>query len=480
MTLYRSLLLATALCTPLPALADLTPETLWQDWQDRASAAGRDLGATVEQGGALGLNGLSLTRPLGDGQLTVTFDRLELAQSGPDVQLALPGGQRVTITSALNGDTVVTVFELGADPITAIASGSVDATAYAIDAPKASASLISLDQNGEPVDADMQFDATALRGTITGLADAGVPLVANLRADALASELAVRDPATGNELRNTASQTDAQVFVELMGAADAPWGLTARLESQQASSVSFQSGPDGSFETESIQQNSRLAVTLGDLRADYTAAVDAITLTLRGAMLPAGPVTLGTQAAHLLVSAPTQPDDTAQTARLSLSVADLVLDDGVWSMFDPGGAFPRTPAQLELVAEVDIDVLGDGVAPVAGTQMPGALPRAIRVETFALDAAGATVSGEGGFTLPEGPGGIPDLAQPVGVFDLRATGITGLIEQAIGAGIVTMEQAMGAQMMIGMFTTPGPGDSLSARVEAREGGALFVNGTQMR
>jgi hypothetical protein len=68
----------------------------------------------------------------------------------------------------------------------------------------------------------------------------------------------------------------------------------------------------------------------------------------------------------------------------------------------------------------------------------------------------------------------------VGVFELRATGITGLIEQAIGAGIVTMEQAMGAQMMIGMFTTPGPGDSLSARVEAREGGALFVNGTQMR
>jgi hypothetical protein len=480
MTIARSLLLTTALALPLPAAADLTPEGLWQDWQDRAADAGRDLTAEVEQGAALTLRGLTLSRPVGDGLLTARFERMDLAQDGPGVRLTLPGGQQVTLTATTETEgTNVATFRLGDGALTAMATGDAAAPDYALSAPALSATLVSLVQDGTEVDADMRADLTGLAGTLSGLSGGSAPLVADLTADALATEVSVRDPATGSEVRNTASQQDVALRADLSGASGG-WSLVGRLESRDGSSVSLQQGPDGMLETDSRQDTSRIALTLTDLRADYSAALTGFATTVTSSMMPMGPVSLAMAAADLTLSVPTAPTAELQTARIALDLTDATADEAVWKMFDPNGAFPRDPAQLRLVAEADIDMVAPNPALAGPDAEPAAAPRALRIDTFSLDLAGASLSGEGAFRFPEGPGGVPDLAQPVGEASLRASGLSGLMQQAMTGGIMSAEQMMGAQMMLGMFAVQGEGDSFTSRIEAREGGALFVNGNQLR
>ena len=45
---------------------------------------------------------------------------------------------------------------------------------------------------------------------------------------------------------------------------------------------------------------------------------------------------------------------------------------------------------------------------------------------------------------------------------------------------MTQEMALGAQMMIGMLTSPGEGDTLSSTIRTEADGGLVVNGTRLR
>jgi hypothetical protein len=76
--------------------------------------------------------------------------------------------------------------------------------------------------------------------------------------------------------------------------------------------------------------------------------------------------------------------------------------------------------------------------------------------------------------------GVPDPARTVGALDLEGTGLNGLLQRAMGAGAMSMEQAMGAQMLLGMFATQGEGDTFTTRIELLPEGGLVVNGTQLR
>lgn len=483
MPIARVLVLCTLLLAPCAAAADLSPEDLWQRWQDRAAAAGQTLDAQVEQGAALGLRGLTVTRVLPAGTLTARFDRVELSARGPDLRIALPAGQQVTLTARAPGsEDMVAVFALGDTSLLATVRGDLDAHDIVLDGQAFSARLVSLTQDGTAIDADMRLDIAGLGGTLSGLDGSGAALVADLAASALANEIRARDPGTGAELTSTATQRDVALRAE-----QRPGGgpLTARLEGADATSVTRNTGPGGTLETDSRQETSRLAVTAGPLRTDYSAAVTGLSTTVSGTQLPMGPVSVTLGAADLSLSLPTPPapGDAAetglQTARIALSLRDAMPGDALWDAVDPSGRFPRSPAQLDLAIEAEVDPAAPVTAP-GGEDLPAMAPRALRIDRLALDFAGAALTGTGGFTIPEGPGGVPDITRPVGEMTLRADGIAGLLQAAAAAGIVNQDQMMGAQMMLGMFAVQGPDGSLISTIEAREDGALLVNGNRMR
>ena len=69
---------------------------------------------------------------------------------------------------------------------------------------------------------------------------------------------------------------------------------------------------------------------------------------------------------------------------------------------------------------------------------------------------------------------------PVGTADVRLEGGNKVIDALIKLGVMTEEDAMGARMMMAMFGQPAGDDVLTSKIEAREGGSIFVNGQQIQ
>jgi len=485
MTHPRALLLATALWLPLPATA-VTPDALWQAWQDSAAAAGIPLSATVEQGGTLGLTDLSVQRPLGDGMVTLGFDRLDLSQDGADVRVTLPAGGTLTLVATPgpedpDDEPVEAVFALGDTPLTATATGDAADPDWSVAADMVTLQLVSLTQGGEPLDAEFRVDLSGLAGRFTGLGDAGRPLSVDLSADRLATDFAATDPDSGDTLRTTATQSDAILRADLAEDADT-WTLRASLVGGESASVSVQSGLEGSIETDSRQDSAALTVTATDTRSDYGARITGLVTTLSGSLMPSGPLGAAMDTATLALSIPTGPAQDLQTAALALGLQGVMPDDQLWALIDPSGAIPRNPAAATLRAEADLASVDPDAADAAapGMELPGLLPRALRIAEIAIDLGTASVMGDGAVDIPAGPMGVPDMAQATGAMDLRGMGLSGLLQQAMAAGALSMEQAMGAQMLLGMFAVQGEGDSFTSRIELQPDGALLVNGNRMR
>ena len=167
----------------------------------------------------------------------------------------------------------------------------------------------------------------------------------------------------------------------------------------------------------------------------------------------------------------------------SLKMTNLVMGDGIWGLFDPMAALPREPANvdLDLGGTVKIDMLDLMEASETGTP-PKSVPelQTLDIRALGLSVAGAALSGTGAFTFDNAlvaAGGPP---MPIGTADLRLEGGNKLIEGLIAIGVLKEEDAMGARMMMAMFGKPAGDDVLTSKVEAREGGSIFVNGQQIQ
>ncbi|MEF3048564.1 DUF2125 domain-containing protein [Pseudotabrizicola sp. L79] len=168
--------------------------------------------------------------------------------------------------------------------------------------------------------------------------------------------------------------------------------------------------------------------------------------------------------------------------QLKLNLNNLVVGEEVWSMFDPGAALPREPANLalDLTGQAKFDMLAMIAADTAGTAAPIPEPVSLDIKELAVKVAGATLAGTGAFTFDNSmlaAGGPP---MPVGTADLRLEGGNKLIDGLIAIGLLTSEDAMGARMMMAMFGKPEGEDVLTSQIEARQGGSIFVNGQQIQ
>ena len=72
------------------------------------------------------------------------------------------------------------------------------------------------------------------------------------------------------------------------------------------------------------------------------------------------------------------------------------------------------------------------------------------------------------------PGGMPPFA---GNLSLNMVGVNDLITKLSSAGILPPEQAMSAQMMLGLFARPGEtAGELVSEIEMTEDGQIIANG----
>jgi hypothetical protein len=168
--------------------------------------------------------------------------------------------------------------------------------------------------------------------------------------------------------------------------------------------------------------------------------------------------------------------------QIAMNLGNLVVGDAAWAMFDPSGALPRDPANLSIdvagKAKMDLPALMD--AESTGATAPDPEPLSLDLRDLAIKVAGAALTGTGSFTFDNSMLAMGGPPMPIGAADLRLEGGNRLIDGLIAVGLMTQEDAMGARMMMAMFGVPGGEDVLTSKIEAREGGSIFVNGQQIQ
>lgn len=173
-------------------------------------------------------------------------------------------------------------------------------------------------------------------------------------------------------------------------------------------------------------------------------------------------------------SMPTEPSPDSQPYALMLSATDLELDEGLWAMFDAGGALPRDPMFMRFDVTGEARIFRDLMALQAAG--PGGPP--IELETLVLRdvrvaGLGAAVSATGELDVR----GV--AAQPDGEVTVVIDGALALIDQLTAAGLLPpgagdVYKSMGQQIL-----RPGEGDDQFIADIASRRGQVTVNGVPM-
>ncbi len=183
------------------------------------------------------------------------------------------------------------------------------------------------------------------------------------------------------------------------------------------------------------------------------------------------------------ISMPIRKSETPSDFSALLKLVDFNTSDMIWSLGDPSGALPHDAATVIVDLTGKVQLLADLMNPEAMSQtdQPGLL-HALTLKALQLKIAGANLTGAGDFTFDNADmATFPGFPRPDGALDLKLVGGNGLLDRLIQMGLVQEDQAMGARMMMGLFAQPGEGeDTLTSKIEVKDGGQVYANGQRLK
>ncbi|MBD3766075.1 MAG: hypothetical protein IE927_15525, partial [Rhodobacterales bacterium] len=415
--------------------AQITPQTLWQDWQAAGIGAGQTLTAqSVTPGpGMLTLQGLTLrSAAAAPGQVELRLDRVTLRDRGDgSVAVELPATAALQLGSTEPGLRLDLALRMpGAD---LVARGTPGAPDHSLTAPEIGLTLTGAEATG-PGAADITLPRdldVALRGvtarlqTLTqdGGQDGGRRLISDLTAQTLAVQgsgpaagpagtppgpegsvtLTLDDLASRSDTRLPAGAGQdpaAQLAAGLQSDSQTTWGAAALTVET--------TGPDGT-RTEATAASGSLVTRLAPEGLRQKVEIGAGRIAATGAGLPGGGLALDHAGAAVDLAMPVLPSATPQPFGLMLTLAGLVPAAADWDRLDPQGLLPREPFGLTL----DLKGTGNWTADL-WSQMPGAVQggvvpgqlRSLDIARAELRGGGAVVTGQGAFTFDDSlPGG---------------------------------------------------------------------------
>lgn len=498
MTLFR--LAGSAALTLLlgaaPLLADVTPEEVWQRWQDNVAAQGARISADPPQheGKTLVMRNVRLTvpdasdarlgqirlQPLGNGTVSIALPQDIAVEFGDTVFSPQP--DRVTI--ALPGARI-------------IASGTADDLEFATTLPRLTLRLDQLE--GKPArDQGVTLELT-LEG-VTGqsrsrnahdqswsLAAASASLLAKGKDQSLPEGAAVDLKASAADL--TASWKLSQPS----GPATADLSDRLRKGLQLAASLDLGATSFDVVSTEDQQSDQPVQIIGGLTGGGLTLGLDGQNLDLtarsQGAVLqiasdemPVKDASLSYGAGDLHLRLPSLASPDPADFALTLKVSDLAPSAAIWAQLDLGAALPHDPAALEIDTRGQMtltrDLLAEDKAPGSGF---GGVLNALQIPGLHLSALGAEVMAQGGFTFdPTDLTSFSGLPAPEGKLEIKATGLNRLIDSLARMGAINQGEAMQGKMLLAMFANTAPDkDAVSSRLEFRNK-HLYVNGQRLQ
>jgi len=501
---FLSSLSLIALAAASPAVADVTAEDVWANMQAPLLAMGGTIEAASTRSGnqlEIGENTITFALPEGLGDVMIKTTGFTIAEQGDGtVALSYADLTQVQLTyTSVDGEEAAMALEVDTGDYTVSAAGTPGDVEYTYVLNSAAMRLKDVVIPGEDkVEMAMTGEMTGVTGryritegdiltflssgnvgtfvyNMTIVDDAGVETVSNSTTTGGAAELTLSVPSGKTSLMNLSQAFRDGLRLEISaGGTKLDMDSTATVDGEPlfaqkygytTESIAYTLDENG-FVGEGVNTDAWFDFNMGaPMPMAISGTIDRITAAL---------------------SMPVNQTDGPVPAKMGVSLTGLALGDGVWGMFDPGQALPRDPADLtvNLSGEMEnvMDLLDiNALMALSGDDMPVLFPQA-NIDSFLLRAAGAEITAQGSTSLDytdmEAYDGIPALD---GTLDLRIEGINGLIDTLISTGLLPEDQAMGARMMMGMFTVPGEGeDVLTSTIEFAPDGQISANGQRLR
>lgn len=502
----RATLPSTALALVLAAQAahaDLTPSDVWEDWRTYISGFGNSIEATeTTSGDSLIISDLSVNMnlPEDQGKGVMQIGTLTFTSNG-DGTVDISMAETMPIVMQMEADTGEALsyqLDFVNSGYKMTASGTLAELEYAYTADSLGLVLKELVVNGKTIPADeARFIANLLNvagNTQMSTADLR-SYDQTITADRVEFDLAMKSTedngtvafkGASSEVRfagTGANPLDAAQSSDFSKLLDAGFSVDGTFTFGAGQSQFNSNGPNDAVNATTTSSGGSVGVDMSGDGVTYNVKQSNLSVDMQTDAAPF-PLSFSMQESQFNLTVPLKKSDEAQDFGLGVTLGGFSMSDALWGIFDPTSQLPRDPATVALdlsgKGRLLFDFLDPAAADVSGD--PNITPAEVEsldINKLQVSVAGAELTGTGAFTFQNAPtGGMP---QPNGAVDLKLVGGNALIDKLVAIGLVPEDQAMGARMMMGLFSVPGSEpDTLTSKIEVNEQGHIIANGQRIQ
>jgi hypothetical protein len=481
-----------ALLAANPALADVSPEQVWENWKGLLGSYGQSIttGGEARNGDTLIVSNLVMESGDATASVKVTIDEMAFQDRG-DGTVLVRMSEVVPVTStavAMEGDDPVTInMDISQPGMELIASGTAEETRYDFKGPSLIISMKSTDDM--PVDTTLTMSGMVGNYIVTGTGDKTIS--SSFTADTADVKIAGAEEDRSFDFAGKVSGISGQsnsTMLANMNMNDPAAALASGFKvdgsfAYGASEFTFAATEFGETNSGSgSAAGGEFGVVMNKDALGYNVSAKGVDMTVTPGSMPF-PFRVSYDESTVGFTMPVTKSETPGDFSVVTKIIGLTLSDEIWGMVDPMANLPRDPLSIVLDTKGKVRLnadLMDGEA-MANSDMPGEL-HALELSELQVKGIGAEITGNGALTFDNSDletfGGIP---LPTGVVNLKAVGINGVMDKLVAMGLVPEDQVMGARMMMGMFAkvVEGETDAISSTLEFKDGG-FFANGMRLQ
>lgn len=481
------------------AFADVTGAEVWADWQTYMGDFGYQIKANeVTSGDTLTVSDLIMTMqlPEDEGTVSMSWPRLTFVDQGDGtVALGFPETATMQFDVRPNpGESALATVEMDMSDMETIVSGDPDSLTYDYSAASITVALTDLQVQGDAPD-EIVFEVSL--NDVSGSSSMEIGDIRDIEQSFLAGT-------TTYNVRFIDASEDANIIMtgavdgmRFDGAGMIPTDYdttdpTALFKAgfafegtfkQNGAQMALQALEDGKpFSMEMSSGTGTLDMAFGEDGFDYAGGGEDIAVNLAGADIPL-PVSFTLDEASYTLKMPMTASEDDKDFAFGMSLGGLVLPDMLWNLFDPSAVLPREAATVGFDITGQMRLFQDLMDPDIenADAFPGEL-KTLQLNDLVVELAGAELTGSGDFVFDNSDlDSFDGLPRPEGAADFRLLGGNGLLDNLIQMGIVSEQDALGARMMMGLFTRPGSAeDELTSRIEVTEEGQVLANGQRIK
>jgi len=482
------------------ALADVTAQQVWDDWQQSFDVYGDDgltIGGEAMDGDTLTISEIGMFMDGPDNTVTATIPQLTFTENGDGtVAVGFPEAMPITVvTKPMFGDPETIEMALRQSDLAITASGSAEEISYDMSADSYGFTVDSISSGDDMMETDIAVNFNGLSGTYVSTTGNLRTVDYDLSAEQVVAAVDVADPEGTGRLVFDGTidgiDTSAVISTPIDMDMDNPDNMFVEGFAVSGGYTFGASNYEFSFNErgDSVQGTAsagggELAFSMDLSGISYTSDSSDIQVAFSGSEVPF-PIEASLEGYGINLLIPLSASDTPRDFALGANITGLSVNDMIWSMIDPGQALPRDPATVAFDLSGTVTPFFDVLDPAQESEMmmsdmPGEL-NTVSLDDLLVSIAGAELTGDGAFTFDNTDmSTFPGFPRPEGQVNLALSGANGLMDNLVRMGLVPEDQIMGARMMLGMFATPVGDDELTSTLEINAQGHVLANGQRLQ